>query len=114
MNYYSPQIVDQKLLTIGFENLWFLSRSYINEQKYKSEKHKHKLQNMNDMDIVNNIVNDPIQLIHKFDSKNYLTHNKFPYNLPSDSVHYLYWTLLDKSHHEILNDLQKINFKHFC
>ena len=110
MNYYSPQLVDHNLITTGFKNLWFLSRSYLNEKKYKLEKDEYMLKNMTDIDIVNNILNDPKQVIHKFDSNNYLTHNKFPYNLPSDSKHYLYWTFSNKTHNDILNDLLTINF----
>lgn len=105
MNYYSPQIIDSNILISGFDNIWFITRSFMNNKRYDLKKNK----SFDEKTIIRDIVDNKDELVYKFDDNNYLTNNLFPYNLPINSKQYLFWTFKDKTHQDILNYLKQIN-----
>jgi hypothetical protein len=103
MNYYSPSFVDNNILKKGFTGLWFINRPYHIDKIYKKESVRYISDNL----LLENLINDKTQLVIKFDDKNFLTHNKYPYSKPNYCVQYVYWTKNNHNHNDVLDNLIK-------
>lgn len=102
MNYNSVLINDKNNINSGFDGIWFFNRSYIISLKYSiyiNDKHSQS---------INEYITK--EFVYKFDNNNILTLNKFPYSIPKNSSHYVFWTFNDASHIDVFNSLNKIKF----
>jgi len=105
--YYIPHLIDHECLIDGL-TLYSLDRSYINKNKFNKLNKLNKT-TLSDFEIFNNIINDDKILIKKFDNNNYLTYNKWKYENPLLCSHYIFWTLNNNTHNDVLKKLIKLN-----
>jgi len=102
MNYNSVLINDKNNINSGFDGIWFFNRSYLTSLKYSIYINDENSQSINEYITK--------EVVYKFDDNNILTLNKFPYSIPPNSTHYIYWTFNDANHLDVFNNLNKIRF----
>lgn len=107
MKYFSPFLEDSNILVNGFSGLWFINRPYHIKEIYKKDIAIHKLDKISKNNMYDRLINDKTQLLIQFDDNNFLTHNKYPYSKPNYCVQYVYWTLNNHMHSDVLINLLK-------